>query len=158
MAEDYDVADTGAGNDDAIQGTAIRAMAGGPELIEWFGFVPWFGDDEIERLELSDKGPSQLVVQSKIYPDLATARTCRVTLAIDGIVELDLQHFYLQNVIGALHFRRAKKHEGPVYGRTPADGDIEIFIEPIVGLGGTIRCAAVAISIEPIAIIRPRPA
>ncbi len=152
MADEYDRADTSAAYDDAVQEAALRAMPGGPALIEWFGFIPWFHDDEIERLELSDKGASRLVVRSNVYSDLISARACRVTLTFSDIVDIQLEHFYRQNVIGALRFRRAVPHDGPVYGRMPEGGDIEMVIESILGLGGTIRCAEVAISLEEIAI------
>ena len=152
MVEEFDRADTNAGYDDAVQEAAIRAMPGGPELIDWFGFIPWFHDDEIERLELSDKGTSRLVVRSNVYGDLTRTRASRVTLAISEIVEIQLEHFYRQNVIGALRFRLASHHDGPVYGRMPADSDVEILIESILGLSGTIRCAEVTISLEEIPI------
>lgn len=146
MGEEYDVAETGVGYDHATQEATLRSLPGGPELIAWFGFVPWFHDDEIERLDLLDKGASRLVIRSSLYGDDATPRACVVTFALADIVEISLKHFYFQNVIGDLHLRPATHLDGPIYGLTPADTDLEIVVTSSVGLEGRIRCRSIEVS------------
>jgi hypothetical protein len=146
MSDEYDVAETGLGYNYATQEATLRALPGGPELIAWFGFVPWFHDDEIERLDLVDRGVSKLIIRSSLYGDDVAPRACVVTFAMGEVVELSLEHFYLQNVIGDLHFRPAARHDGPIYGLMPADSDLEIVVTSSVGLEGRIRCRSIEVS------------
>jgi len=144
--EEFDVANTGSGYDDAVQEPVLRAMPGGAELIEWFGHVPWFHDDEIELLELQSPGACRLVIRATIVATLAEVRSCRVTFHIDEIVELKLEHFYRQNALFALRLRPAGSLPGPLYGAEPSPSDIEMVLESAVGIEGIIRCRGVSVT------------
>ncbi|WP_423067617.1 hypothetical protein [Devosia sp. CN2-171] len=133
--------------DDAIQEPVLRAMTGGPELIAMFGFVPWFHDDEIERLDLVSPGRSRLVLKATTRNSHVEWSSCRVIFEIEEIVELGLQHFHKQNALFALRLRPAGEMAGlERYGAEPSPDDIEIVLEPAVGMEGVIRCRGVSVA------------
>ena len=74
-----------------------------------------------------------------------------VTFAIDGIMDLQLDGFNVQNVIGGLILRRAPGHpeRRACLALAPSPQDIEIELEPCYGLDGRIRARSVAITFQP---------
>ena len=143
------MADAAQGYDDAVQEPVLRAMPGGSELIAMIGHVPWFHDDEIEQLDLVSAGTSRLVLNVTLEASHVAIRSCRVTFEIAEIVELRLEHFYRQNVLFALRLRPAGPPAEPVlYGAEPSSGDIEMVLEPAVGMEGAIRCRGVSVTYQ----------
>lgn len=133
-------------------------VPGGPELIRHFGRVPSFHDGEILGLHLDRDGPSTLRVHGWVTthhdgPDgaLALERHAVVTFTLRGVMDLRLEGFSAQNVIGGLILRRApdRSERRGYLDIDPAPDDIEIELEPCYGLCGLIRARSVAITFEP---------
>lgn len=120
--------------------------------------VPSFHDAEILSLELRRKGPSVLRLHGWINTGAVGGdgyymldRHAIVRFVFDGIMDLQLEGFSRQNVIGGLILRRAldrpeRRHH---LALDPTPQDIEIELEPCYGLDGLIRARAVTITFEP---------
>lgn len=132
-------------------------VPGGPELLRWFGEVPSFHDAEIISLDLRRWGQSTLRVhgfvanyQAKLGSGLVFDKHAIITFAIEDIMDLQLDGFSHQNVIGGLILQRATdRGRANYYSLPPSPEDIEIELEPCYGLDGVIRAKRVSISFEP---------
>lgn len=141
------------------QNTAIYdEVAGGAELLQWFGCVPSFHDAEILSLDLRRKGQSVLRLHGWINTGAVgndgyyvLDRHAIVSFILDGIMDLQLDGFSIQNVIGGLILRRAPdRPERRIYlALDPLPEDIEIELEPCYGLDDLIRARSVAITFAP---------
>ena len=134
------------------------AVSGGADLVRWFGQVPSFHDAEILSLELRRKGQSFLRLHAwintgKVGQDghFVLDRHAIVTFAISGIMDLQLDGFSIQNVIGGLVLRRApdRPERRGYLALDPLPQDVELELEPCYGLDGLIRARAVSITFEP---------
>jgi hypothetical protein len=74
-----------------------------------------------------------------------------VTFTLSGIMDLRLDGFSIQNVIGGLVLRRApERPERRGYlALDPLPQDIEIELEPCYGLDGFIRARSVSVTLKP---------
>jgi hypothetical protein len=74
-----------------------------------------------------------------------------VTFTLNGVMDLQLDGFSIQNVIGGLVMRRApdRPERRGYLALDPLPEDIEIELEPCYGLNGTIRARSVSITFEP---------
>lgn len=73
-----------------------------------------------------------------------------VTFSLDGIMDLQLDGFSSQNVIGGLQLQRAtERGRANHYSHPQSPEDIEIELEPCYGLDGVIRAKRVSISFRP---------
>ncbi|GJD86657.1 hypothetical protein BHAOGJBA_0151 [Methylobacterium hispanicum] len=135
-----------------------REVPGGAELLRWFGRVPSFHDAEILSLDLRRKGQSTLRLHGWITTDkvgeggfLVLERKAIVSFALDGIMDLQLDGFSKQNVIGGLILRCApdRPERRGYLALDPLPGDIEIELEPCYGLDGLIRARSVSITFRP---------
>lgn len=132
-------------------------VPGGPEVVRYFGRLPSFGDAEILGLHLDRDGPSTLLVHSWVvdHDGLDSARPLErhavVTFTLRGVMDLRLEGFSVQNVIGGLILRRApdRPERRDYLALDPAPDDIEIELESCYGLYGLIRARSVAITFEP---------
>ncbi len=141
------------------QDTNIYAeVPGGPELVRYFGQVPSFHDGEILGLHLDRDGPSALHIHSWITTDrvgldgsMVLERHAIVTFTLRGVMDLHLDGFSTQNVIGGLILRRApdRPERRGYLALDPGPDDIEIELEPCYGLNGLIRARSVSITFEP---------
>jgi hypothetical protein len=87
-----------------------------------------FHDAEIVRAVLDRDGPAvELVVETFAR----TPEAKRYAIRFVGVSELELADLYTQNVLFDLHAERADA------------GSWIVALDPSVGLGGTIRCAAI---------------
>ena len=138
--------------------TIYHEVSGGAELLHWFGRVPSFHDAEILSLDLRRRGQSTLRLHGWITTDkvgesgfLVLERQAIVSFALDGIMDLQLDDFSIQNVIGGLILRRApdRPERRGYLTLDPLPQDIEIELEPCYGLNGLIRARSVAISFQP---------
>jgi hypothetical protein len=132
-------------------------MPGGKNLLAWFGQEPTFHDAEIISLSLNRTGESEL----KIHGWIATGdvgsdgysvldKHAIVTFSLEGIMDLQLDGFSRQNVIGALALRYATDRGRSNYYAMPEDpSDIEIELTPCYGLDGYIRAKKVSLSFIP---------
>jgi len=134
------------------------AVSGGADLVRWFGQVPSFHDAEILSLDLRRKGQSVLRLHGWINTGkagqdgyFALDRHAIVTFTISGIMDLQLDGFSIQNVIGGLVLRRApdRPERRGYLALDPLPQDVEIELEPCYGLDGLIRARAVSITFEP---------
>lgn len=133
-------------------------LPGGAELLRWFGRVPSFHDAEIISLDLRRKGKSALSLHSWVGTDkvseagfIVLDRHAVVTFTLEGIMDLQLDGFSTQNVIGGLTLRRAtdRPERRGYLALAPLPQDLEIELEPCYGLNGTIRARSVAITCQP---------
>ncbi|WP_367187193.1 hypothetical protein [uncultured Bosea sp.] len=132
-------------------------VPGGPELLRWFGETPSFHDAEIVSLDLRRWGLSTLRVhgfianyQADLGCDLVFDKHAIVTFAMEDIMDLQLDGFSHQNVIGGLILQRATdRGRANYYSHPQSPEDIEIELEPCYGLDGVIRAKRVSISFEP---------
>ncbi|WP_083590600.1 Imm50 family immunity protein [Aurantimonas sp. 22II-16-19i] len=140
------------GSDAAI----YHEVPGGPELLQWFGQVPNFHDAEILSLELQRKKPSIL----RLHGWTSTAeedgtyvldREAVVSFTLYDVMDLQVEGFSHQNVIGSLNLRRAtdRAERRGYLSLAPLPGDVEIELEPCFGLDGFIRARAVTIAFVP---------
>lgn len=135
-----------------------HAVPGGPDLVRWFGQVPSFHDAEILTLYLRRKGQSVLRLHGWIITgevgqggSLVLDKHAVVTFTLEGILDLQLEGFSVQNVIGGLVLRRAldrPDRRSYLSGR-PLPEDIEIELEHCYGLSGLIRARSLAVTFEP---------
>jgi hypothetical protein len=133
-------------------------VPGGQELLRWFGLVPSFHDAEVLGFYLNRNGPSVLRLHWWITTNRTRAdgyfmleKHTLVTFTLQGIMDLQLENFSAQNVIGGLNLRRATDRPDRRNHLTldPLPQDIEIELEPCYGLCGFIRARSVAITFEP---------
>jgi hypothetical protein len=138
------------------QVSIYHSVPGGSDLLSWFGQVPSFHDAEILSLYLCRRGQSILRlhgwIMGKIGHDgyLMLDKHAVVTFMLEGVMDLQLDGFSSQNVIGGLTLRHApdRADRRPYLTLTPLPEDIEIQIEPCFGMVGLIRARSVAISFE----------
>lgn len=132
-------------------------LAGGKELLAWFGEVPAFHDAEIIGLSLNRTGTSKLKLHAWIMTDGVDAdgfieldKHAIVTFNLEGIMDLQLDGFSGQNVISGLVLKRATDRGRSGFLALPeAADDIEIELLPCYGLDGFIRAKKVTISFVP---------
>jgi hypothetical protein len=149
-------------NDDVIgmadsnEMTIYDAVPGGTDLVSWFGRVPTFHDAEILSLVLRRKDRSFLRVHGWINTGAVGRdgyyvldRHAIVTFVLTDVVDLKLDGFSHQNVVGGLVLRRAPDCAARRAYFTPLPQDIEIELEPCYGLDGFIRARSVSIEFKP---------
>ena len=138
-----------------LNASIYHAVPGGTDLVRWFGAVPSFHDAEILSLHLRSKSESVLCVHvSKLNNEngyFVVDQQAVVTFNLEGILDLQLDGFTAQNVIGGLTLRRAvdRPDRSDYLSDNPLPEDIEIELEHCYGLFGLIRARSVAISFEP---------
>ncbi|CAA2138478.1 hypothetical protein [Methylobacterium bullatum] len=133
-------------------------IPGGPELVRHFGQVPSFHDAETLSLHLNREGPSSLRLHGwvntgrvEVGSEFVLDRHAIVTFTLEGLMDLQLDGFSIQNVIGGLVLRRApdRPERRNYLAVDPLPQDIEIELEHCYGLDGIIRARSVAITFEP---------
>ena len=132
-------------------------VPGGSELVRWFGRVPTFHDAEVHDLDLRRVGESTLhlhgwTMKEEIDHDgfVVLDKHAVVTFRMEGIMDLRLDGFSHQNVIGGLTLQRAAdRGRANYYSMPKSPDDIDIELEPSFGLSGFVRAKRVAISFRP---------
>jgi hypothetical protein len=119
--------------------------AGGPSLVEWFGYSPNFHDAEVVSIDLR-RHPEPTIVKVHVWrtnSDLAADGTYRQDLhahavfSIRGIDALRLEGWNHQNVLSGLWI--------------DLDGDAFVLHLPeIYGVGGEIRAEDISVTLEPL--------
>jgi hypothetical protein len=133
----------------------LKEIPGGREVIEWFDGWPSFGDGEVLEIRLVRKGPSYFRIAA-----LASEAGKRkgppykhavFNFTLRDMVDLCLDGFAHQNVIGQLNLRRAQDQavHSSLQGIGLVCGEVEIELEPCAGPIGTIRCNIEKITITP---------
>jgi len=136
----------------------FQQVEGGPELLKWFGTVPSFHDAEILNLDLRRNGISLLrvhgwIATGEVAPDKTAVldKHAVVSFEISNVLDVQLEGFSTQNVVGGLILRRApdrpdRRHH---LALEPIPDDIEIELEPCYGLHGRIRARSVRVTVTP---------
>jgi hypothetical protein len=124
----------------------LAALPGGASLIELYGRAPSFHDSEVQSIQLSIKGQSLIRVRN-LYPDIFSQGHVIVSLSIAEIIDIELDGFSPQNVLDGLRILPApeKPERQKFYPPTLAGDDLEIELESIYGLGGSITCRGISI-------------
>lgn len=128
-----------------------RAIPGGEALIAYFGHVPFFHDGEITQVVLNRRSASAISIHIWGMMDIVPVKHAVVTLLIDDIIDLELENFSPQNVIGDLIVRPLPQREdrSGYYPRSQLESDVEIEFVPIYGLSGIIRAGSVSLTFVP---------
>ena len=134
-----------------------RNIDGGPELLDWFGRVPSFHDAEILSLSLDRKGQSSLRIHAwnttqNVGDDgyLVLEKHALVTFHIDEIIDLQLDGFSKQNVIGGLEIAFGPPNpERKAYYAQDVKTAYELSLEPCYGMDGTICCKNISVRFKP---------
>ncbi|OBZ96160.1 hypothetical protein ADU59_07300 [Pararhizobium polonicum] len=125
-----------------------RAIPGGEALIAYFGHVPFFHDGEITQVVLNRRSTSTISIH--IW-GMDPVKHAVVTLLIDDIIDLELENFSPQNVIGDLIIRPLPERDDrrDYYPRSQTESDVEIVFVPIYGLAGVLRAGSVSLTFVP---------
>jgi hypothetical protein len=119
------------------------SIPGAEEVVRWFGRWPSFSDAEVLELNLRRKGRSSVLIHAWRLTDEVNAegsyvldRHAVVTVWLEGITDLELADFSVQNVIGNLDI-------------SPVGTGFRVALWPIYGVGGHIDARRVFLSLEP---------
>jgi Immunity protein 50 len=119
------------------------SVPGAEEVVRWFGEWPSFHDAEVLEVSLRRKGRSSIRVHAWRMTNEVNAdgyfvldRHAVVTIWLEGITDLELGDFSVQNVIANLEVR-------------PHEAGFRVTLWPIYGVGGHIDAARVTLSLEP---------
>ena len=126
--------------------TLLQSVPGGSDLLNWFfEGKPNFGDAELVAIHLDRANPSSLVVHVP-----SRSGSAMVTLHLGDWIDIRIQGFSHQNVIGGLTLRRAGDREIKPWesGVGCVPGTVTIELEPIFGAYGIIRATLMSVSIE----------
>jgi hypothetical protein len=138
--------------------SVYQAIAGGTDLLKWFGRVPRFHDAEILSLSLNRAGPSLLILHGWTMSDVFGAdgyflleKRAVVTFILEEITDLQLQGFNHQNVIDDLCLKRVSAYSGRSRHSLTAEPPeiFELLMEDCYGLSGHIRARRVSVSFVP---------
>ncbi|WP_158813762.1 hypothetical protein [Methylocapsa sp. S129] len=144
--------------DEALEETLaiLKEIPGGPEVIAWFGGSLEFGDAEVLELRLVRKGLSTLRLaamtsESGKYKG-PSFKHAVLDFTLRDMIDVHLDGFGRQNVIGGLTLRRAKDEalHPSLIGIGLVRGDVEIELQPCAGAFGMIRCSIEKIAITPV--------
>lgn len=130
----------------AIDLNLLGEIAGGPDLVVWFGGrLPSFHDSEIVELSL-DRVQSRCLVRVHAFETknevdaegyFVTAKHVVITFHLDWVSELELTDFNHQNVIDGLQLERLP------------NGNLLLTLEPCYGLSGKMEAKELRITLEP---------
>jgi hypothetical protein len=131
----------------------LGQIPGGETLLAWFHGWPEFGDAEVVEMRLIRSGPSVLRIVVEVSErgryGGAPFKTAVVTFILRDVMEVALQGFSHQNVIGGLKIGMAT--DNPIHPSLIGIGlftpDHEIELEPTVGAFGTIRATIDSITL-----------
>lgn len=120
----------------------FRRLPGADAFLAGHDHVPTFHDGEIEEVWLSKKGPGSLSI-SIFWPDPFGAERILVTFSVANILDVRLEGFSAQNVVGELWLSPATAVPG-FYDVEP--GDLRLDMEPLFGLSGMVVARGVRLS------------
>ena len=132
----------------------LKTIQGGPELLAWFAGRPTFHDSEVVGLSLSRNDDSTLqilaIASAAGRDKQGLLKRGVVTFVLTDMVDVSIDGFSQQNVLGDLTLKRAI--ETPVHptniGVGLAQGDFEIELHPCFGAHGRIRATIASIFVE----------
>jgi hypothetical protein len=123
----------------------LRAVPGGPELLDWFHGWPEFGDAELLEVHLVRGGPSLV----RLFVTVSAAgqyagpplKSGICTLYFGDMLDISVEGFSHQNVIGGLMLQPARSIQvhPSLTGLGLVCGSHELALLPCAGAFGTIR-------------------
>lgn len=130
-------------------------ITGGGTLPDWYGEVPDFHDAHLNSLSLRSDRPSSIEIafwrlgQSEFGSTVLTPADERtITFHLDGLVDVNLDHFGSQNVLYTLALRDAvDRPERAAWQDSLGLQDVEIILHASVGAKGFLRCRKVWIEL-----------
>jgi hypothetical protein len=134
----------------------LNGIPGGREVIAWFGGRPEFGDAEVIELRLVRKGSSRLRLAATFSAggkyQGPPFKHAVFDFSLHDMMDVHLDGFSRQNVIGGLRLRRARDRSThpSLLGYGLAPGEVEIELAPCAGAFGSIRCTIGKIAISPV--------
>jgi hypothetical protein len=129
----------------ATRNAIFEALPKAAALIKLYGKVPTFHDGEVQTVHLTLNGSSRLTTRIG-FPDIFGPGHVFVTFDFIPI-DVNLEGFSPQNVIFELWLRPAvAQPDHPAKGIGIEPGDIEIELEPIFGIGGSIIARNISVS------------
>ncbi len=145
--------------DEALEETLsiLKDISGGAEVIEWFNGWPEFGDAEVLELRLVRQGASLLRLAAEASEagkyQGAPFKHAVFQFVLRDMIDVHLDGFGRQNVIGGLTLRRATKQtlHPSLLGIGLVPGEVELQLEPCAGSFGWIRCTIEKVTITPVA-------
>lgn len=130
-----------------VHNATLVTVPGADTLIALYdGRVPSFHDADILSVQLTTQGGSALRLALP-YPTLFDRGRVIVNFEMGRILDADLDFFGTQNVVGDLFVRPAQDRpdrRNHIHKLKP--GDLEIEIDPSVGLGGIIVCRGLSLT------------
>jgi hypothetical protein len=136
--------------------STLKRIPGGPAMLAWFHGEPVFGDSEVVEIRLDRGGECSLTLWVTISvagrlsgPPMKDAL---ITMVLRDAIDLQIEGFSHQNVIGDLRIRNAPpKEPHPLHlGVGLIAPEHEITLEPVSGAFGTIRCTIAEIRMTPL--------
>ena len=134
----------------------LNEIPGGREVVAWFGGRPEFGDAEVVELRLGRKGRSRLRLAAMVseggkYKGRPFKHAV-LDFSLRDMIDVHLDGFSRQNVIGGLRLRRARDRaiHPSLLGYGLVLGEVEIELAPCAGAFGSIRCTIEKIAIAPV--------
>lgn len=119
----------------------FATIPGADRLISASGRVPSFHDGEVEAIRLTKNGPSTISIAIN-WPTVLSRDKIIVTLTATQVLDVALEGFSPQNVLWELWVRAPE----PRSDYDVLDGDVELELDPIWGIGGTVLLRGVEIS------------
>ena len=149
--------------DNEVTMSIVSRIPGGQPLIDWFHGRLEFGDAEVVELRLLRSGPSVLRIQAEIsergFYGGPPNKAALVSFMLRNVLEVAVQGFSHQNVIGGLRIRMAgpQQYHPTLVGIGLTTPDHEIELEPLAGAFGIIRATieAIVVDAQPPSLGRP---
>ena len=123
--------------------SVLNDIPGGQALIEWFGRVPRFHDAELQEIRLASNGPSTLRIRTWRMTDQVDDRGyfvldkhAMVTITLERVCSVALDHFDLPGIIGALEI-------------TGVGNSFQLSWDGAYGVEGRLRAGQVRIEFTP---------
>ena len=133
----------------------ISEIDGGPEFLKWMGLNYTgelaFGDSEVVELSMKRIGSSVLTLWVEQFSSTG-ANKALVHLYLKDMIDVSIEGFSLQNVIGGLEIKRTEL--GYVHPSLLGIGadypDHQIILEPCAGAFGSIKATIERIEFQEI--------
>lgn len=119
----------------------FATIPGADRLISEYGKVPTFHDGEVEAVYLTKKGQSKISIAINWPTNFSTDKIV-VTLTAKQVIYVALEGFSPQNVIWELWVRVPVARPG----YEVSESDVELELDPIFGIGGTVWLRDVEVS------------
>jgi len=145
---------TDAAANSAIYEKFFRALPGGAEVVDWFGFAPCFHDATLERLELANNSATLVLAAFRATSKVDDRgffildKHALVTIRL-GLVSAVSLTGNAGSIVSSLAIGSVKSESSWQTVPGPAVGDFEISWESSYGLEGVLCARDVRLSLQP---------